>query len=133
MSSNSSYAMRDAFTKVHRYHLLRVKQQGRPLSSRLKSIIRRPTEGHAYQCAAVFSFVFFVFLRPIYYPRPTLTLPPSSGGDANPGSHCGRVSPLHTTAQDFYDGRPRVMPTSIAQFFVSFFASFFFPSHLLSP
>ena len=37
------------------------------------------------------------FGRPIYYPRATLALPPSSNSD--PGSHNGPSSPLPTTVR----------------------------------
>ena len=40
---------------------------------------------------SIFCFSY-VFVRPIYYPRTTLALPPSSKSD--PGSHSGPSSPL---------------------------------------
>ena len=44
-------------------------------------------------------FFFFSFLHPIYFPRTTLALPPSSSSD--PGSHSGPSSPLPTTVRAF--------------------------------
>ena len=45
------------------------------------------------------SFFLFSSFRPIYYPRITLALPPSSNSD--PGSHSGPSSPLPTTVRAF--------------------------------
>ena len=39
------------------------------------------------------------FFHPLYYPRTTLALPPSSNSD--PGSHSGPSSPLPTTVRAF--------------------------------
>ena len=41
----------------------------------------------------------FFFGHPIYYPRTTLVLPPSS--DSDPRAHSGRSSPLPTTVGAF--------------------------------
>ena len=60
---------------------------------------------------------FFFFFHPIYYPRTTLALPPTS--DADPGSHSGPSFPLSTTVRVFFF-------ISREQF------SFFFPSWLAS-
>ena len=46
-----------------------------------------------------FLFTFFIFFHPIYYPRLTFELPPSSNSD--PGSHSGPSSPLSTTVRAF--------------------------------
>ena len=43
--------------------------------------------------------LFFFFFHPIYYPRTTLALPPSSNSD--PGSHSGPSSPLPTKVRAF--------------------------------
>ena len=43
--------------------------------------------------------LFFSPLHPIYYPRTSLALPPSSSSsNSDPGSHSGPLSPLPTTA-----------------------------------
>ena len=43
--------------------------------------------------------LFLILLHPIYYPRTTLALPPSSNSD--PGSHSGPSSPVPTTVRAF--------------------------------
>ena len=47
----------------------------------------------------VLYFIPGIFLRPIYYPRTTLALPPTSS--SNPVSHSGPSSPVPTTVRAF--------------------------------
>ena len=51
------------------------------------------------RAAVVCRCMIFFFLHPIYYPRTTLALPPSSNSD--PELHSGPSSPLPTAARSF--------------------------------